>query len=94
MGYFSNSTEGDMWEHQWCDRCVHRPNYDPENWQDCPILKIHCLFNYRQMENKEESLKEVLSILIPVDNTDNLKCSLFLEGIPEWMCTEQQHNLF
>ena len=36
MAYFSNGTEGDMYEEQWCKRCVHQ-NDD----YGCPIWMLH-----------------------------------------------------
>jgi hypothetical protein len=63
MGYFSNGTEGAMWEKENCENgCVHNIQ-DPSRGGGCPVLLAHLLFNYDQHENKQ--LKEVLDILIP-----------------------------
>lgn len=71
MGYFSNGTEGDIYEAQYCARCVH------ENKSDgCPVMLAHVLHNYRDC-NKEDS---ILHILIPrTDNGFNAQCAMFIE---------------
>lgn len=50
MGYFPNGTAGEMYEAQFCDRCIH-------NLEDhgCPCLTAHMLWNYDEC-NKEESI--------------------------------------
>lgn len=42
--YFSNGTEGHIWQHNWCDRCVNdheyahvEPWYEPDG-AGCPII--------------------------------------------------------
>lgn len=48
MGYFSNGTEGMMFEEAWCSRCVHsddRPGKaigDKDN-PPCPVWMAHLL---------------------------------------------------
>jgi hypothetical protein len=71
MGYFSNGSEGMMYQEHYCDRCVHDKD------QSCPIWAAHLLFNYDEC-NKPES---VLHMLIPrsKDKLENEQCLLFIE---------------
>ena len=59
MAYFSNGTEGEMWEGVNCHGCVHEDG--------CAILCVHCLYNYDQHDKtpRGTALKEVLDILLP-----------------------------
>ena len=65
MGYFSNGTEGEMYEAEFCSRCVHEDN--------CAVLEAHMLYNYDEC-NKKDS---ILHILIPKKGCDNKKCRMF-----------------
>src|SRR5690554_3287 len=40
VGYFSNGTEGMMYEEQYCDKCLHQ--------KYCPIWLLHMEWNYEQ----------------------------------------------
>lgn len=44
MGYFSNGTEGEMFEARYCANCIHRPT-TPEALP-CPVWHLHMLWNY------------------------------------------------
>ena len=67
MGYFSNGTEGECYEDEYCARCIH---YD-----GCAVLLLHMIHNYKE-SNKEDSF---LHILIPRSKNRNLKCNMFFE---------------
>jgi hypothetical protein len=71
MGYFSNGTEGMLYEERYCSRCIHA---DPEH--ACPIWMLHGLHNYEEC-NKPSSF---LHVLIPrsKDKLDNEQCSMFV----------------
>lgn len=73
MGYFSNGTEGHMYEVRYCQRCIH---YD-----DCPILVLHMLWNYEQHGDDElsQAKKMALGMLIPVKGTVNEECTMFVQ---------------
>jgi len=71
MGYFSNGTEGMMYEEEWCSRCLH----NGEEEEGCTVLLAHALFNYEEC-NKPDS---ILHILIPRDGIENLQCKMFVE---------------
>ena len=72
MGYFSNGTEGQMWEEENCDKCVHQ---DQEN--GCPILLIHYMHNYDWVNEDDHPARKIMNILIPRRNDGfNDKCSM------------------
>lgn len=71
MGYFSNGTEGEMYELQYCIKCIH--NMDPD--KGCPILFLHMMHNYDECD-KEDSF---LHVLIPRGKDHgNERCSMFI----------------
>jgi hypothetical protein len=82
MGYFSNGDEGDLYEHNVCSRCAHH-NSNPEE-EGCVIWTIHLLYNYDQ--HKSETIKDVLSGLIPRSNVPgyNDLCSMYHPSKPEY----------
>lgn len=69
MGYFSNGTEGMLYQEQYCNRCKHDEN------NDCPIWLAHLVKNYEEC-NKKDS---ILHLLIPRDGIRNLQCKMFIE---------------
>ena len=54
MAYFSNSTEGAIFDEQ-CSRCVFGE-------RDCPIALVQMLFNYDQVGNK--TAEEIMNNLV------------------------------
>lgn len=68
MGYFSNGTEGMIYEERWCNRCVHQS-------AGCAVWMAHLLYAY----NGTKEQKEMLNIFIPrsKDGLANLKCRMF-----------------
>lgn len=68
MGYFSNASEGDIYEAQYCNRCVH--NLDDVG---CPVLVAHMLWNYEEC-NKPDS---ILHKMIPRHGVENGECFMF-----------------
>jgi len=54
MGYFSNGTEGDMYEAEYCDHCVHSQG------RECPVLLAHLLWNYDECNNKASILHKMI----------------------------------
>ncbi len=71
MGYFANGTEGELYEAQWCERCVHYGDSF-----GCEVLNLHMQFNYDEC-NKADSM---LHKLIPRDGITNEKCRMFFEA--------------
>jgi hypothetical protein len=74
MGYFSNGSEGEGYEAQYCVRCIH--GSDPG--KGCPVWFAHLHANYYQVNN--DQLRLVLAMLIPMDDEgiDALKCNMFI----------------
>lgn len=83
MGYFSNGTEGMMYEERYCSKCVH---YKPEDG-GCMVWLAHLIHNYDQHDN--DGVKAVLDLLIPrkKDDLANEQCSMFHQDTSE-RCTE------
>ena len=75
MGYFSNGTEGGMYEATYCNRCLHQNG--PDGNSGCAVWLAHMLKNYEEC-NKEDS---VLHMLIPrtKDHLGNEQCTMFME---------------
>ncbi len=78
MGYFSNGSEGDAYQEQWCYRCVHDAN------NDCPVWGAHLAFNYEQLRDSKDQhgpMRQLLGMLIPErkDHLGNEQCKLFIE---------------
>lgn len=73
MGYFSNGTEGEMYEAEYCSRCIHQK---PDEG-GCAIWLAHMLHNYEEC-NKKDS---ILHLLIPraKDGPWNDQCRMFVE---------------
>lgn len=74
MGYFSNGTEGEMYEAEYCAKCDHNAN------DDCAVLLAHLIYNYDEC-NKKDS---ILHLLIPRDKDGyNEKCKMFTPLRPD-----------
>lgn len=71
MGYFSNGTAGEIYEAQYCSRCVHQKLDDG----GCRVMLAHMLYNYDEC-NKPDS---ILHLLIPRDGIENKQCTMFHE---------------
>ena len=83
MAYFANGTEGEVYEAEYCNKCVHNlPDYG------CPCLTAHSIWNYDECNNKDS----VLHKMIPMAKKDivvsgetikdfpyNEKCIFFVE---------------
>ncbi len=72
MGYFSNSTEGEMYAEQYCDHCVHQNGADGQS--PCMVWSAHLLLNYDECNNKDS----ILHMLIPrSEGGFNDQCRMF-----------------
>jgi hypothetical protein len=73
MGYFSNGTEGLMYEEDFCQHCVH---YKPDD--GCAVWLIHLLYSYEECNN-DSNAKRILDILIPPskDHLSNDQCTMY-----------------
>lgn len=70
MGYFSNGTEGEIYQEMYCFKCKH--------WTDekgCPVWHIHLSYNY----TAGKEAKEIMNELIERKGIENLKCTMFIK---------------
>jgi hypothetical protein len=73
VGYFSNGSEADTYQAQWCDFCVHMAPTTT-----CPIWDLHLLYNYDQQ--KRDTTRRALEMFIPrAENGGNDRCKMFVE---------------
>lgn len=71
MGYFSNGTEGDLYESEYCSRCIHS-----QKEGGCAVMLAHMLHNYKECNNEDS----ILHLLIPRDEKGfNKQCEMFTE---------------
>lgn len=77
MGYFSNGTEGEIYQEDFCFKCVHDQD------QNCRVWLAHLLYNYSFQE------KSMLDLLIPrsKDGLSNDKCTMFIPLPPNGKLT-------
>lgn len=75
MGYFSNGTEGEQYESDFCQRCVHRGNDEDGG---CIVWLAHILYSYEEC-NSTSNAKHMLDLLIPrtKDGLGNEQCRMF-----------------
>lgn len=75
MGYFSNGTEGHLYQERYCSRCIHE---DSANEKFCPIWNAHLIHNREGANNPDH----ILHMLIPINRDDsanyNGQCHLFV----------------
>ena len=79
MGYFSNGTEGELYQEQWCARCWHDVAFrERGEGIGCPIWGSHLLHNY---ERDDAKVLDVLNRLIPRnrDGLGNKQCRMFID---------------
>jgi len=71
MGYFSNGTEGMLYQEEYCAHCEHDKN------EDCPVWGLHLLYSYKLCNSPDNWL----DVLIPRNKEEcyNEKCRMFIE---------------
>ena len=62
MGYFSNGTEGELFEYYYCYRCIHTDFHNVGEAPPCPIWMLHMNWNYEQF--KDDTKKTALNYFI------------------------------
>lgn len=78
MGFFSNGTEGDMYQSQFCARCINWKDVGDGRGAGCPVWDLHMLYNYDQ--HKKASTEAALAMFIPRDAAGwNRQCAMFHE---------------
>lgn len=91
MGYFSNGTEGEIYQATYCDNCVHWRDLGDGRGYGCPIIDLHMLYNYDQhpehSNNPEQAERtaNMLNELIPRSENGlyNEQCRMFWDKRPE-----------
>lgn len=86
MAYFSNGTEGLMYQEEYCFKCKNFRDLKDDRGYGCPIWDLHLLWGYK-LCNSRSIGKKMLDILIPEEKGFMpKKCSMFLKGkeIPKW----------
>ena len=71
MGYFSNSSEAEIYENTHCRKCVHY--YRGDGIDPCAIRAAHFF------HQEQGAARDVLDILIPRELGQNGQCALFYE---------------
>ena len=73
MGYFSNGTEGMVYQSVYCEKCYH----DRDN--KCPVWWVHLLW----VGKGNDDTQSILDDLIPLseDGCWNQQCAMFLESV-------------
>ena len=76
MAYFPNGTSAEIYEAEYCRRCLHHRGADGRSM--CPIMMLHMIYNYDLCNQPDNWLDE----LIPrtADRVDNEQCTLFVAG--------------
>lgn len=81
MAFFSNGTEGEIFEERFCRRCVHRPRTDEDGEaEDCAVWLLHLAHNSEQL--KDPTWKAALDALITPGMPDEQRCRMFVP-VPE-----------
>ena len=70
MGYFSNGTEGDIYEQEYCSKCVH---------DQCSVMLLHLAWNYDDVNDRKKPKPRALDLFIPIEGIENKKCTMFFE---------------
>lgn len=85
MGYFSNGTEGMIYEDHYCAKCIHGQDHD----DPCAVWDAHLLYSYELCNSKSNPL----DILIPRKGITNEQCRMFIQR-PAPKFLEGQKELF
>lgn len=76
MGYFPNGTAGEIYEEQYCGRCVHQK----PDAGGCAVWLAHMIHNYDECNNPDS----ILHLLIPrtENRLGNEECAMFHPANP------------
>jgi len=66
MAYFSNGTEGLIYQEQYCFRCEHWEQRPGEGAEGCPVWDAHLMWAYELCNEKDHPAKQMLDMLIPM----------------------------
>ena len=76
MGYFSNGTEGQIYEATYCRHCRWYRPVEKGGAESCPVLDAHLWWNYQDCNEPGSPLHK----MIPRDGIENLRCVYFEEA--------------
>lgn len=82
MAYFSNGTEGEMYQDDYCMKCKNWRDRKDGRGEGCPIWDLHVLYAYDECNGKGNA-KDMLDTLIPMKELYADECSMFLRNINE-----------
>lgn len=77
MGYFSNGTEGDLYEAEHCATCRHGGGET-----ECPIWFVHLLHAHGECGTQSAG-EDILNLLIPREGARNGKCLMHLPVVAD-----------
>ena len=81
MGYFSNGTEGLIFQETYCERCLNWRDLDDGRGPGCPVYDSHLLYAYELCNAGDHPGKVLLDLLIKrteVGGIDGNECQMFL----------------
>lgn len=76
MGYFSNGSEGESYQEEYCNRCLH-DNYEKGLY--CPIWNLHLRDNYDECNKPESYLHALIPRVREEKYLDNGRCRMFVD---------------
>lgn len=78
MAYFSNGCEGESYQEQYCNRCIHGAGP-----KICPVWKLHLLYAYQLCNKQGEPGKVMLDVLIPMAQNGLFadKCAMYFKRV-------------
>lgn len=71
--YFGSKSDMTLFEMRECATCFHR--YAEQDAR-CPVLRVHDLFNDRQVE--DDDWKLALRVLIPTGDVTEVECRMYV----------------
>jgi hypothetical protein len=80
MGYFANGTEGELYEQEFCSRCINAP--EDGDASACPVISLHMQWN--SDHHRDETKEAALDFFIPRRNGINQKCRMFIDAAQKW----------
>lgn len=80
MAYFSNGCEGDSYQEEYCNRCVHS-----KGPRHCPVWTVHLLYAYKLCNEEDTPAKVMLDMLIPMAPNGLFadECAMFHQRQPD-----------
>ena len=78
--YFSNGTEGDVFQSKYCYECVNWRDLKDGLREGCPVWDLHIAFNYKQFDNNDTELcLNIFGAKKSIKGVSFNKCRMFLK---------------